>query len=354
MDTPPSENRTNPGAPQPSSSPPPGAESTSPPPNHTSPSPTTTTAHSPSGPPKSSTPPPLFQSIATAAIHTPDPNNARTELEHERIATLAANIAQIGLLNPIAVRPRGDAWELVAGLGRLLACRQLGWPEIPAQIRPADDADSALARLSENVIRSNITPVEEAMQLNTLVETHPQGTIGVAKQLGRSQTWVEDRLDILTWPADLVAHVHERRISLAAAKHLARISDPVTQTMYINDAARNGISSRTAAQWRASANADAGDPADTPAFSVESPISPVLTTTFAVCFCCRNPKSIDETRAARICNACALELGTAPSTATHTVVQQQPTTPTQHDTTERDSPNGQQRITPDQVGPVPI
>ena len=257
-------------------------------------------------------------------------------------------------MNPITVRPHGASWELVAGLGRLLAVRKLGWAEIPVQIRTLDDTAAALTRLSENVIRSNITPVEEAMQLHTLVEANPQGTIGVAQQLGRSQTWVEDRLDILTWPDALIAHVHDRRISLAAAKHLARISDPVTQAMYINDAARNGISSRTAAQWRASANADAAGGPDQSVFSEEIQISPMTTTTFVICFCCREQKLIDQTRAARLCNDCALHLGTAPSAATHTEVQHLPTTPTDPTTTANDSPNGQERITPDQVGPIPI
>lgn len=174
------------------------------------------------------------------------------------------------------------------------------------------------------------------MQLHTLVEADPQGTIGVAQRLGRSQNWVEDRLDILTWPDALIGHVHERRISLAAAKHLSGISDPVMRDLYIADAARNGISARTAAQWRASANADAAGDDPTSEKSEEFPISPVLTTTFVVCFGCRENKSIDETRAARLCNQCALELGTAPSPATHTVVQQQPTPPTHHDPNARD------------------
>jgi len=285
--------------------------------------------------------------------HRLRPNNARTTPPDERIATLANNIQQIGLLNPITVRPLGNGYELVAGLGRLLAVRSLGWPEIPANVRPGNDTDSALARLSENVIRSNITPVEEAMQLHTLVEADDQGTIGVAIQLGRSQSWVEDRLDILTWPANLIAHVHEHRISLAAAKHLARISDPVTQTMYINDAARNGISARTAAQWRASANADAGDGPDPPDFSVGTPISPVQTTTFAICFCCRQPKSIDETRAARICSDCALQLGTAPTAETHTVVTQQPTAPTHHGNTARPLPDDEVHPRLLQTNPLP-
>jgi len=353
LDVQPSENRTNPAAPPPSSCPPLGADSTSPASNPSSPSPKTATAASPSDTPTSSTPPPLYRSISTAAIIVSDPNNARTTPPDERIATLANNIQQIGLLNPITVRPLGNGYELVAGLGRLLAVRSLGWPEIPANVRPGNDTDSALARLSENVIRSNITPVEEAMQLHTLVEADDQGTIGVAIQLGRSQSWVEDRLDILTWPANLIAHVHEHRISLAAAKHLARISDPVTQTMYINDAARNGISARTAAQWRASANADAGDGPDPPDFSVGTPISPVQTTTFAICFCCRQPKSIDETRAARICSDCALQLGTAPTAETHTVVTQQPTAPTHHGNTARPLPDDEVHPRLLQTNPLP-
>ncbi len=211
------------------------------------------------------------------------------------------------------MRPHGAAFDLVAGLGRLLALRQLGWDQIPVRMVADTNKAAALARLSENVTRTNLTPVDEALQLHTLVETHPQGTIGVADAIGRTQTWVEDRLDILTWPECLIEYVADRRISLAAAKHLARIEDPVTLEMYARDAANNGITARTAANWRAQAAGQAPLENALPENGVPAPRETVKTTVTAVCFCCREEKGIDETRAVRICAGCLTQLGTEPS-----------------------------------------
>lgn len=341
MDVPTSDAPTGPAAQPRSSCPQTGSADTSPIANRTSPSPKPTTAPSPSPPPSSPTPEQPYRSIPTDAIDLPDPNNHRTTPDDARITTLAASIHEIGLLHPITLRPNGTRFTLVAGLGRLLACKQLHWHTIPARILQADDHKTALATLSENVTRSNLSPVEEALQLATLVETHPQGTIGVSDQLGRSQTWVEDRLDILTWPTKLIEQVHARRISLAAAKHLARIEDPTTQAMYVHDAAENGISARTASLWRQSAASAPYDSADASEKSVTAPLSPLETTTTCVCFCCRNSVGIEDTRQARICSRCCLELGAAPSTATQLHMQQGAPRPPHHETSAHYLPTDQ-------------
>lgn len=314
---------TAPAVQSPSPSRPTGFEHTSAPSNHSSPSPPTKTAPSPLPTQPSSTPETPYTLVPMDAIDLPDPTTARTTPNDQRVATLAANIREIGLLNPITLRHRNSRYFLIAGLGRYLACRLLNWQEIPAHILQGNDHTAALATLSENVTRTNLNPAEEAIQLSTLVEAHPEGTVGVAQQLGRSQAWVEDRLDILTWPEQLIHEVAARRISLAAAKHLARITDPSTQAMYIRDAAENGITARTAAIWKQAAETAHYEPNDASEKSVPQPLSPMQTTTVVQCFGCRELKDINDTQPGRICSACCLQLGTAPNIRTN--VQIEPT-----------------------------
>ena len=88
--------------------------------------------------------------------------NRLRSLNAEKVAELAESIAQVGLLQPIGVRPDGT---LVYGYHRLEACKQLGWTEIPAVVVDGDDSHAELAEISENLIRNELTLLERAEHL---------------------------------------------------------------------------------------------------------------------------------------------------------------------------------------------
>jgi len=88
--------------------------------------------------------------------------NRLRPLNAEKVAELAESIAQVGLLQPIGVRPDGT---LVYGYHRLEACKRLGWTEIPAVIVDGDDLRAELAEISENLIRNELTLLERAEHL---------------------------------------------------------------------------------------------------------------------------------------------------------------------------------------------
>ena len=92
-------------------------------------------------------------------------------LDGAKVAALAASIAEMGLLQPIGVRPDGT---LVYGYHRLEACKQLGWTEIPAVIVAGDDLHAELAEISENLIRHELTLLERAEHLARLKAIYEQ------------------------------------------------------------------------------------------------------------------------------------------------------------------------------------
>jgi ParB/RepB/Spo0J family partition protein len=281
--------------------------------SHTSPSPPTTTAPSPSHTQKCATRQHSHAIVPLHLIDQEDPDNGRAYVDQARVTSLANSIAAIGLTNPITLRPAGHRFTITAGNNRFLAAKKLGWNTIPAHVIDDDDRNSALRRLSENVTRSNLSPVEEALQLATLVEQHPDGTIGLADALGRTQAWIEDRLAILTWPANLIEHLHARRIKLGAAKHLAQIPDPATRDSFIRDAAQNGITANTARLWKAHAMSELAAQNDLPLPALGAPDQKTITHTLVHCFTCREYKPIEDTAPARVCSACRLELGLSPT-----------------------------------------
>jgi len=85
--------------------------------------------------------------------------NRMRPLDDAKVAELAASIAELGLLQPIGVRPDGT---LVYGYHRLEACKQLGWTEIPAVVVDGDDLRAELAEIDENLIRSELTVLEQS------------------------------------------------------------------------------------------------------------------------------------------------------------------------------------------------
>ena len=241
------------------------------------------------------------------AIHLIDldhARNGRLETNPASIRRLRDQIATSGLINPITIRPTGKRFQLIAGLNRLEAFKLLQRAEIPAHVVTACDAEASTMRLTENLTRSDLSPDEEAAQLGDLVESAPGGVDHVAATIGRSVSWVLDRLEILDWDPDLQQAVHSKQISASAAKRLARITDPETRRNYIHQAATHGISARTAALWLQDSISLASPPSILsenliPNGKVES--SPTI---FYACFFCGENHEMQNLRPVRLCPDC--------------------------------------------------
>ena len=105
----------------------------------------------------------------------PNASQPRVEFDEFALMELAASIKENGLLQPVTVRPCGEEYELIMGERRCRACRMLGHTHIEAFILPADDAESALLALVENMQRRDLHFFEEAQAYQKLCE---QGVIG--------------------------------------------------------------------------------------------------------------------------------------------------------------------------------
>ena len=193
---------------------------------------------------------------------------------------------------------------MLAGLNRLEAFRLLQRTDIPAHIINTDDAGASTIRLTENLTRTNLTPVEEAAQLHDLVEATPGGIDVVAATIGRTVNWILDRLEILDWDVDLQQAVHDKKISAAAAKRLARIADPETRRNYIHQAAVHGISARTAALWLQDSNSLAPAGADSSENPIMIPPTQSPPETRIQCFTCGTKYNIIDTHPVRLCSTC--------------------------------------------------
>lgn len=163
----------------------------------------------------------IFREIATSKIRE-NPNNPRSEIGS--VEDLKASITANGLLQNIAVRPLDDGtFEVIAGSRRFKACRELGMQKIPCTIFEADDETAYTLATTENIVRENMTAVDEA---NAVAKLFAQGKTRteIGAMFGKSARWAEGRRRITELGEKAMKYLAEGRINLGHAEVLTMCS----------------------------------------------------------------------------------------------------------------------------------
>jgi len=143
-----------------------------------------------------------LQEIPTSAIR-PNRFQPRKSFDEEGLAALAASIAEVGVLQPILVRPAAEGtgeYELIAGERRWRAARRAGLVTIPAIINPVDDLSSLEQAVVENLHRQDLNPLDEAAAYQQLLEDFQITQEDLARRLGKSRTAITNTLRLLQLP----------------------------------------------------------------------------------------------------------------------------------------------------------
>lgn len=174
--------------------------------------------------------------IQTLRIMEIEPNKSqpRKDFNQEEINGLAESIREHGLIQPIVVRPIPDTmtYQIVAGERRWRACRILGMTDIPVIIRELDDSEVSQIAIIENVQRSDLNPIEEAMAYRELTSVYGMTQEAVAKTIGKSRPYIANSLRLLSMPENVQLQVRSGEITVGHAKALMSIADKTR----INDA----------------------------------------------------------------------------------------------------------------------
>jgi ParB family chromosome partitioning protein len=157
----------------------------------------------------------------------PNPDQPRKHFDDEKLRELAASISAHGLLQPIVVRrgPEGG-FELVAGERRFRAAQLAGVDRLPALVRDVDDPLEIA--LIENLQREDLSPLEEAEALATLIARHEYSHREVAELLGKSRPYVSNTLAITRLPEAVKADLRRQgsEMSREVLMGVARQEDP--------------------------------------------------------------------------------------------------------------------------------
>lgn len=175
----------------------------------------------------------LFESnkvqFLPVACLAPNPNQPRKRFSREGLEELSASIAEHGILQPLSVRRNGTGYELVSGERRLRAAHMAGLTEVPCIVVTVDENQSSLLALIENVQRRDLDFVEEAQALQALLEATGLSQEAVARQIGKSQSAVANKLRLLKLTPETLRLLREAGLTERHARALLRLELPVQQ-----------------------------------------------------------------------------------------------------------------------------
>lgn len=156
----------------------------------------------------------------------PNPNQPRRDFDKAALQDLAISIMEYGLMQPISVRQKGPFdYELIAGERRLTACKSLGMTYIPAIVMRANDTDSAILALVENIQRENLNYIEEAEAFCTLITEHGLTQEELADKLGKGQSTIANKIRILRLSPKVREILTENSLTERHARALLRLPE---------------------------------------------------------------------------------------------------------------------------------
>lgn len=184
-----------------------------------------------------------LQRITISRIRA-NPFQPRREFDPAELAELEASLKSSGLLQPIVVRRRGDAFETIAGERRLRAATNLGWTEISAVVRDFDDRTMLVLALVENLQRANLNAIEEALGYRRLIDDFKLTQQQVAGAVGKDRTTVTNLLRILSLPEAVQRMVEQGILTSGHARALLALGPEHSSADLANEAVALGMSVR--------------------------------------------------------------------------------------------------------------
>lgn len=153
----------------------------------------------------------------------PNPWQPRRDFDQEKLRELAASIAQDGLLQPLVVSPsvgHPGRFLLVAGERRLRAAKIAGLSEVPVFHRASEANSQLRLALIENIQRSNLSPIDEALAYKNLVEVFGFSVQECAVSVGKSRSTVANAIRLLKLPESVQSDLRLARLSVGQARAL--------------------------------------------------------------------------------------------------------------------------------------
>lgn len=250
-----------------------------------------------------------FQVIALDLIDDPA-RPVRSDLTPQSVEDLIVSIRQVGIIEPLVVKPKDNRFEVIAGHRRLVAASAANLVEVPCYVVHASDEQGELLKLHENLYRADVRPSDEAEHFRYLIEHYKISPVKVAQLIGKSPSYVTDRLAIFNYPEQLRNALDRKQIKFSVAREFARMEDKDKMLEYLFYSIRNGITQELAKKWVQ----DWRRSTETPQISEEQSFNPGTQTQviehFAKCIYCKEKLNLSQANVVYIHDHCLKEVNT--------------------------------------------
>ncbi len=175
----------------------------------------------------------------------PNARQPRRVFDQEALDELARSITADGVMQPIVVRDAGGGrYEIIAGERRYRAARQAGLATVPAIVRRADERQTLILALVENVVREDLSPIETARGYATLIDELDLTPTEVAERVGKSRPAVAYALRLLELPDEVLGAIEEGNLSEGHGRAILQEPDHEARRALARRAVAEGLSVR--------------------------------------------------------------------------------------------------------------
>jgi len=175
---------------------------------------------------------------------------SRLKIDQVALQELIDSIKERGLLQPILLKRSGERYEIEAGHRRFLSLKQLNWEQAPSIILgDTDENDLHIERAHENLIRENLSVIEEAKMVNMLVNENGRGIDETSRLIKRTIAWIQGRLDLLYYPEEIREALSESKINITVAKALSKCRNADYRKKLLDYVIETGATATVVSRW---------------------------------------------------------------------------------------------------------
>lgn len=218
------------------------------------------------------------EGIVTLKIGEIEPNKdqPRKEFDAEQLNQLAQSISKHGVIQPLTVREKNGAYQIVAGERRWRAAKIAGLSEVPVRIMELTDSETAQIALIENLQREDLNPIEEANGYKQLTEKYGLKQEEIAQGVGKARSSITNALRLLELPEEVKEMAKQGKLSQGHCKAVLSVQDELKQLELAHKIVAEGLTVRQAENLAKAANGKASKskrPKPIPQFYKEAEIS---------------------------------------------------------------------------------
>ena len=174
----------------------------------------------------------------------PNRNQPRKMFDKDSLDELTKSVKQYGVLQPIIVKKIGNRYEIVAGERRWRAAQAAGLSEVPVVVRDYDDQKAKEIAIIENIQRTDLNPIEEALAYKSLIEEYNLTQEELSDKVSKNRSTITNSLRLLKLSKNIQQYMIDGQISSGHARALLSLEDEGKRELLALDIIKRNLSVR--------------------------------------------------------------------------------------------------------------